>query len=319
MIKVLVIGGGGFIGFHTSNFLISNGFEVDIIDNFSRGTKDKSILKLAKSKQLNIIDSDISDINLDNISKEYDYIYHFAAIVGVDNVLSRPYDVLVKNFILLEKAIEIGQIQKDLKRFLFTSTSEVYAQTLKNFGLEFPTPESTPLTVGSPFEKRTTYLLSKIYGEAMCNFSDIPFTIFRPHNFYGPRMGNSHVIPQLINKIYQASDKIDIYTPLHTRTFCYIDDAIQIMTRLAELNSTNKGYFNIGNEKNEISMLDLANIIMKIMNKKLEINILTESNSSPERRCPSMEKTNAHIEYEMAISLKKGVENCYKWYLENEI
>ena len=89
-------------------------------------------------------------------------------------------------------AIDIAKKQKRLKRLLFASTSEVYAGTLRYHGLEFPTTEETPLTVSDLRHPRTSHMLSKIYGEALLRQSNLPYTIFRPHNFYGPRMGMSH-------------------------------------------------------------------------------------------------------------------------------
>ena len=68
-------------------------------------------------------------------------------------------------------------------------------------------------------------MLSKIYGEAMCSHSNLPFTVIRPHNFYGPRMGLAHVIPELFKKAYFAkNNKITVYSPKHKRNFCYIDE-----------------------------------------------------------------------------------------------
>ena len=83
------------------------------------------------------------------------------------------------------------------KLFVFASTSEVYAGSLEHFGLPIPTPETAPLGLPDLGRPRTTYMLSKIYGEALCRHAGLPFTILRPHNLYGPRMGMAHVIPEL--------------------------------------------------------------------------------------------------------------------------
>ena len=120
----------------------------------------------------------ISSSNFSNIKKKnYSYIFHFAAIVGVKNVIRKPFDVLVQNIDSLNKILNLAKNQKNLKRFIFTSSSEIYAGTLNNFGLKFPTPEKTILTLNNLDHQRSTYMLSKIYGEAMCHHSNIPFTI----------------------------------------------------------------------------------------------------------------------------------------------
>jgi nucleoside-diphosphate-sugar epimerase len=90
---------------------------------------------------------------------------------------------------MLENVLTLARDQRDFSRFLFASTSEVYAGTLQYFGMPIPTPENTPLAMTALDEPRTSYMISKIMGEAMCQQSGLPFTIFRPHNVYGPRMG----------------------------------------------------------------------------------------------------------------------------------
>ena len=201
MSKTLITGGAGFIGFHLANKLLHNGDEVHILDNFSRGVMDSELKRLAND--INIIDENLLDENINNkLDRNYDYIFHLAALLGVNNVLKSPYQVLDKNVFLLKNAIIIAQNQKNLERLIFSSTSEVYAGTLQKYGLIFPTTEDTPLTIADINEARTAYMLSKIYGESMCINSMLPITIIRPHNFYGPRMGLSHVIPELMKKLW---------------------------------------------------------------------------------------------------------------------
>ena len=241
------------------------------------------------SKNVKLIEFDLLKEEVNKLDKDYFHIYHLAAIVGVGNVLKSPYSVLDTNVSLLNNAIALGQNQKKLSRFIFTSTSEVYAGTLKYYGLDFPTLESTPLTVGELKQSRTSYMLSKIYGEAMTLHSCLPITIVRPHNFYGPRMGLSHVIPELMKKIIESkSDQLDVYSIDHKRTFCYIDDAVNAIQLLAESNNSIGKVYNIGSDDEEITMGELSQNIMKIIDKVLDINPLPSTPGSPERRCPSI-------------------------------
>src|SRR5262249_42666036 len=144
--------------------------------------------------------------------------------------------------------IKVARRQTDLRRLIFPSTSEVYAGTLQYFGMPFPTPETTPLTVTDLAQPRTSYMLSKIYGEALCHHADVPFTIVRPHNVYGPRMGMAHVIPELLKRAYQAptGGRLSVSSADHKRTFCYVDDAVEFIVRLAEAPTGLSGTFNIG-------------------------------------------------------------------------
>ena len=188
--KALITGGAGFIGYHLSCELVNRGYEVHILDNFSRGVEDSYLINLSKNEKVKLISCDLLDEScFSELSDDYEYIFHLAAIIGVQNVLNHSYDVLRKNVELLIRIIDFAKFNSKLKRLVFASTSEIYAGTLKYYGMEIPTPEDTPLAITPLDSPRTSYMLSKIYGEALLYQSDIPFTIIRPHNFYGPRMG----------------------------------------------------------------------------------------------------------------------------------
>lgn len=318
--KVMITGGAGFIGYHLAERLSNEGNEVVIIDDFSRGVTDSYIRKLGDKNNVKLLHKNLlDDCVFSIIDTDYDQIYHLAAIIGVQNVLNRSYDVLTNNVILTMRAIEIANRQRRLKRFMFASTSEVYAGTLTYYGLNFPTEESTPLTVSEITHPRTSYMLSKIYGEALLRQSKIPYTIFRPHNLYGPRMGMSHVIPELLKKAYfdENNGKLDVYSAKHSRTFCYIDDAVEMLIRLTENDTTLGNVYNIGNEVPEVSMRNVAETILNVMEKNMEIIELPPSPGSPERRCPSMKKTNICTKYEPKISLEEGIKKTFEWYKKN--
>jgi len=316
---VLITGGAGFIGYHLANKLLESNYQIDILDNFSRGVNDTQLSNLAKNKNISLINADLLPSGTaDKFDRDYTYIYHLAAVIGVQHVLKSPYDVLEKNFILLKNAFKIARKQKKLERFIFASTSEVYAGTLSHYGLSFPTPESTPLTISNLQEARTSYMLSKIYGEAMCQHSELPFTIIRPHNFYGPRMGLSHVIPELMKKVIEANNGlVDVYSVKHKRTFCYIGDAVEIIQLLAEsINAIGK-VFNVGNDDEEITMGELAKIIIDLIGKDVDINSMPSTPGSPERRFPSITKLKEIVIYKKKYPLEKGLKETFSWYNVN--
>ena len=319
MRRVLITGGAGFMGYHLAKRLEKNDFYIDLIDDLSRGKIDKDFKYLIKKKNIRFNNIDINSNNFFSLKKRnYDYIFHFAAIVGVKNVIKKPLEVLTKNIFLLERILNFSKKQKKLKRLIFTSSSEIYAGTLKKFGLKFPTPEETTLTLNKLDDQRSTYMMSKIYGEAMCHHSKIPFTIIRPHNIYGPRMGRSHVIPELFIKAQHPKEKIlEVYSPYHKRTFCYVDDAVNMIINLSKSKLSKNNIFNIGNDKNEIKIIDLAKLILIISKKKLKILPIQIDNGSPYRRCPSI-KIYKRIDNKIQFtSLKVGLKNTLGWYLNN--
>jgi len=315
--KALITGGAGFIGYHLAKELLGQGYEIVLADNFSRGVEDAFLKELEENPKTTFIYKDLmAKENVMEMRKDFDYIYHLAAIIGVQNVLGHPYDVLEKNVLLLLHMIELAKIQKNLKRFVFTSTSEVYAGTLQHYDMEIPTPETTPLTVTSLEHPRTSYMLSKIYGEALLRQSGLPFTIIRPHNFYGPRMGMSHVIPELLKKAYFAKDneKLEVFSVNHKRTFCYISDAVTMIRKLAECKDAEGETFNIGNEFPEVTISEVAETVIRVIDKPLVIEPKPETAGSPARRCPSMKKTFSYINDKGEVSLEEGIGKTFEWY-----
>ena len=165
MQKVLITGGSGFIGFHLADEL-SKKYKVDILDNFSRGKLDKDLSILIKKKNINLIEFDLKKIiNLSN--KDYDYIFHFAATIGVNNVINNPWEALNNNFLSTKNIIEFARKQKNLKKFFFASTSEIYAGSLSAGILNFPTKESQLIALKKFESKRSTYMLPK-YMVKLC-------------------------------------------------------------------------------------------------------------------------------------------------------
>lgn len=315
--RVLITGGAGFIGYHLAKELLAQGYEIVLSDNLSRGVEDIFLQELEKNPKLTFVFEDLMlKENVMKMDEDFDYIYHFAAIIGVQNVLNHPYDVLEKNIQLLIHMIEFAKRQKNLKRFIFASTSEIYAGTLQYYDMTIPTPESTPLTITPLEHPRTSYMLSKIYGEALLQQSGLPFTIIRPHNFYGPRMGMSHVIPELLKKAYFAKEgeKLEVFSVEHKRTFCYISDAVMMIRKLAECKDAEGETFNIGNESPEVSILEVAEKVIEAVNQLLEIDAKPATAGSPIRRCPRMKKTIDCIGYQERVSLKEGIGKTFEWY-----
>lgn len=315
--KALITGGAGFIGYHLTKELLDNGYQIVLADNFSRGVKDRFLQELEKNPNVMFLSMDLMEKeNVEKLGQDFDYIYHLAAIIGVQNVLNHSYDVLEKNIQLLFHMIDLARQQEHLKRFIFASTSEIYAGTLQYYDMVIPTPETTPLTITPLEHPRTSYMLSKIYGEALLHQSGIPFTIIRPHNFYGPRMGMSHVIPELLQKAYVADavQKLEVFSVDHRRTFCYISDAVAMIRMLAESADSVGQAFNVGNEMPEISIMEVAQMVLKAVGKKLEIDEKPATAGSPSRRCPNMKKTAECIGYSGTITLMEGIQKTFEWY-----
>ena len=308
-------GGAGFIGTHLAWRLVEQGSRVDLVDDFSRGPYDDAVMALANSGSVRLFERDLRLPGaLDDADLDYDLVVHLAAIVGVANVAARPYAVLRDNVSLTQQALAVAQRQSSLTRFVFASTSEVYAGTLEHFDLPIPTPESAPLALPDLDRPRTTYMLSKIYGEAMCHWASVPFTIMRPHNVYGPRMGLQHVIPELLQRAHESDGRLEVFSVDHRRTFCFVEDAVEMITRAAWSPACVGETLNVGNQEPEITIAELAELIVDVVGKELEIVPRGATTGSPERRCPDMTKTFDLTGYRPRVPLEDGVRRTYEAY-----
>ncbi len=292
--KYLITGGAGFIGMKlTEELLKDKKNKIYIIDNFSKKTGNKNLLTVLKNKNIKLIKK-----NLDNIESylkiyNFDYIYHFAAILGVKKVMDNPYITLKENIISTINLINFSKKQKRLKKICFASTSEVYSYSLRKKLIKYPTPEKLDFLISKDFDPRSSYLLSKIVGEYMINYSNLNFVIFRPHNIFGPQMGFAHVIPQLTKKILKSKKKrIIINNSNHKRTFCDIQFAIELIKNISHKKNSKNQIFNIGSPEQDISIMKLAQKIKKILksNKQL-ISSNHKKDNSPEKRRPDMKKS----------------------------
>jgi len=318
--KVLITGGAGFLGFWLAKALVEQGFSIHIVDNLCRGAADRDFLDLCQREDVKFDSLDLSvSGSLNGFPKDFDFIFHLAAIIGVKNVEERPYEVLVKNVAMLDEVISLAGRQKNLCRLVFSSTSEVYAGTLEYFTMPIPTPESTPLTIADLDRPRTSYMLSKIYGEELCRFSNCPFTIVRLHNVYGPRMGMAHVIPELLARAHMGEPKTDleVFSPKHRRAFCYIDDALEIVLRLSRQSSAIGQIVNVGNQEEELSMEDLGKLVVETVGRPMTIKEGPTTPGSPERRVPLTELAYELTGYSARIGIKEGVSKTYRWYRDN--
>jgi UDP-glucose 4-epimerase len=317
MSRVLITGGAGFIGAHLAARLVEEGLEVDLVDDFSRAVRDAGLASLHDSGRVHVLERDLRLPHaLDDLDEPYGYVIHLAAIVGVARVARQPLAVLSDSVTMLQNVVATAARQPALERMVFLSTSEVYAGTLAGFGLAFPTPESTPLTVSPLSEPRSAYMLSKIYGEAICRHAGVPFTILRPHNVYGPRMGLAHVIPELLQRAHDAGpgDRLEVASVDHRRTFCYIDDAVEMIWRAASSPACRGETLNVGVSEPEVSIGELAELIATTVGRQVAIVPLPATPGSPPRRCPDMARMGELIGDVPRFGLTTGIERTYDWY-----
>ncbi len=232
-----------------------------------------------------------------------------------------PYKLARTNLLLTLNLLDWLET-KNIKRLVYSSSSEVYAGAEFLGKLEIPTKEDVPVVFPQPTNIRFSYGTTKFMGEFLCrNFGEknyIPTTIIRYHNIYGPRMGNKHVIPEFIQRISSGKNPFTMSGRKETRSFCYIDDAVKATSLVAENINCDGEIIHVGNSSEEINVENLAKIIMREMKVELEIDDKGRKSGSVSRRCPNISKLNSLTGFYPKISLKNGIQKTIKWYLKSQ-
>ena len=321
--SVLLTGAGGFLGSNFCSFfyhlnsldILDQPVELFAYDKFIH-KKEDWVNQYNKSKFINFYEDDI--LSVKNFPK-CDYIIHAASIASPIFYRKYPLETIDSNVVGLRKLLDFS-LEFDPAGILFFSTSEIYGNPDAE---NIPTKETYFGNVNS-FGPRASYDESKRLSETLCYiYNDkynLPINIVRPFNNYGPglNINDGRVIPDFFKNIMENKD-IEIYSDgTSTRTFCYISDAIT--GYLLALLSNDKGeIYNIGNDAPEISINDLANLIIDISNSESKIVFKINKDSqyltnNPQRRCPDISKAKAKLNFSPNISLKEGLIHTYDYY-----
>lgn len=318
--RALITGGAGFIGIHLARVLLSRAAEVTLVDNFSRGVMDQELRALLND--VNLIECDLTNpLANDVLGDDYTQIYHLAAIVGVRSANEFPHRILRVNLLALINVLDWCVRTSSKASFCFASSSEVYAESVNLKQVPVPTPEAVPLMLTSPGLPRFSYGTSKATGEIICvNYArafGFPLRIVRYHNVYGPRMGYDHVISEFIHRLFERQNPFSIYGAYQSRAFCYVSDAIEATIRLMSLPTAAPQIVNVGNDREETRISDLARMLFELANFYPEPLILPAPPGSPERRSPKLEHLRQLTSYEPSVDLRSGLKQTYDWYLRN--
>ena len=288
--KVLVTGAAGFIGSNLTDFLLNKGFKVYGLDNFLTGNKE-NINHLANNSDFEFIESDVTKFI--NIKDKLDFVLHFASPASPIDYLNLPIQTLKANAIGGHNALGIAK--KNKAKFLLASTSEVYGDPLVH-----PQNETYYGNV-NPIGPRSIYDEAKRFIESMTiayhKYHSLNVSIVRIFNTYGPRMriNDGRVLP---NFIYQASNNLDVTINgdgNQTRSFCYIDDLILGIYSLLKINYPYP--INLGND-DEVTINEVAKIIIKLTNSKSKIVYKELPDDDPIKRKPDLSLARKKVKLE---------------------
>jgi UDP-glucose 4-epimerase len=320
MKNVLILGGAGFIGFNITQYLAKNrDYTITIADNFARGKMDEHLSELVENHNIRVVEGDFTDPSVFNrLENNYDYVYMLASVVGVNNTLQIPHEIIRINTALIYNTLEWLRGSK-VKKVLFTSTSECYAGTIDTFGYQVPTPEEIPLCISDIGHPRFTYAVTKMLGESgFLNYSRMlgfECTIVRFHNVYGPRMGFKHVIPHLVQRFLDNEDPFLVYGHDQTRAFNYIDDAVVGTVLAMESAKSNGEIYHIG-AMDEITIEQLIHFTGDYFGYKGTYENAPTYPGSVARRCPDITKARTQLGYEPKVGWEEGLTKTLKWYAD---
>lgn len=332
-IKNLITGAAGFIGYHLATKLADRGDRVVLVDNLERGAEDSAFRMLCARPNVSFHEVDLTDPiklwpagyadSLRDALEGITDVYHLAAVNGTSTFYDRPSKVLRTNLLSLIHVLDWMKQQPQMPRLLFTSSNEAYAGLEAMDQLRIPTPEAGPLVVADPYNPRWSYGGSKLVGEQLVIHTakdfEFPAVIVRPHNFYGPRAGMGHVIPQMIDRIARREDPFRIWGPEQTRSFCYIDDAVDGMVRAMDCASPEVPTFHIGSLE-ETRIRDLADRLFAICDwTPRGKDYLDAPAGSVARRMPDTSKLRTHTGWRCNWPLEDGLRKTALWYLTSAV
>ncbi len=309
--RVFITGGAGFIGSHLCDALVAEGKKITILDNLSTGSK-KNIAHL--EGKINVIQGDIRDQKLvESLVEGSDLVLHMAAALGVNNILENPIESISTNFYGSEMVLNAAT--KYDKRLIIASTSEIYGKNPKQ-----PLSETDDRVIGSPQKLRWSYSDAKALEEAAAHAlfltNNLKVTTVRLFNTVGHRQTGKYgmVIPRFVKDAVENKPLRVFGDGSQSRVFCHVEDTIKAILQLAGNNKSIGEVFNIGG-KGEITILDLAKLVIKQTNSKSEITFTEYEDAyavgfeDMARRVPDISKVKLFTGWEPEIDLKRVIKD----------
>jgi len=310
--KILVTGADGFIGSHLVEQLISDGCKVKAFVYYNSFNSWGWLDSLPKDilSQIEIFAGDIRDPNgVRTAMKDCSIVYHLAALIAIPFSYHSPDSYIDTN---VKGTLNIVQAAKDLgiERVLVTSTSEVYG-----------TAQYIPIDENHPRQPQSPYSASKIGADSIADSFyrsfELPLTIVRPFNTYGPRQSARAVIPTIITQLLNGMEEIMLGDLTPTRDLLYVKDTVKGFVEIAKAASLIGHDCNIATQS-EISVGDLANELIRQINPNARIitdkQRLRPQNSEVFRLYGSNEKILKHTNWKSEFSFSEGLAETIQWF-----
>jgi nucleoside-diphosphate-sugar epimerase len=245
-----------------------------------------------------------------DLGNDYDLIIHASAVLGIQKVADEPLHTLDTNILGTKCVLEFAARQKNLQKFVFFSTSEVYGQEAnqKDEASSFVIANDSP---------RWCYAASKVTGEfyvqAYGNQYGFETAIVRPFNVYGPYRYGSNAMTKLVAKALKGEDIIISGNGSQSRSWCYIDDFVEGVLASCMQSREKHAVFNIGNDRDFLTMRDFAEKLIKLSGSSSRILVEGKSGADVQVRRPDLEKARRLLGYNPSVDLETGMTRVIQW------
>lgn len=326
MSRILITGGGGFLGYHLSKQLSAiEGNEIVLVSRSFPPDTDQEFAHLLTLPNVKTVRADLTDrATWEKVGSGYDYVYHLASIKGFKNFNEIPHEVLRIGIETTLHALDWFRLdnKKVGSKILYTSSNEVYMGGLTAYGqLQNPAPEKIAAVIPDTYDPRWSYAGQKLIGELLfIHYSkayNFRMSIVRPTNIYGPRAGYDGMIPKIILQAGAHTDPFTIFGPEDTRTFCYIEDTVNALHKVMESRTTDGQTYNIG-DNGLASVQEVTELIFDAANWHPEKVIFQNPPREAVRNSvPDISKIEKDTGWKPTTSLQKGIEETVAWYLKH--
>ncbi len=308
--NVLITGADGFIGSHLTELLVREGYQVKALSQYNSFNSWGWLEDTSCLNDVEVLTGDVRDPYFcKHMTKDVEIVFHLAALIAIPYSYVAPHSYVDTN---VNGTLNVCQaaLENNVRRVIHTSTSEVYG-----------TARYVPIDEKHPLQAQSPYSASKIGADAMAmsyfNAFDLPLTIARPFNTYGPRQSARAVIPTIIAQIASGCKQIELGDVMPTRDFNYVEDTCRGFLELARCENAMGEVVNIGSNY-EISIADTLHLIRELMGSQVEF-VLDEQRMRPEKSevnrlwCDNT-KIRDLTGFEPKFSITQGLQKTIEWF-----
>ncbi len=308
--RIFITGGAGFIGSTLVGVLVEEN-EVVVFDNFARDSLSNK--PFADHPNLIKRKGDVLDLEgIKDAMQGSQYVIHCAGIAGIDTVVKSPVTTMRVNMVGSANVLEAANELKDLERLICFSTSEVFGQ------MAFRSEETDCTSLGAVGEGRWTYAVSKLAEEHL-NYAyhkehGMPTVTVRPFNIYGPGQVGEGAMRAFVENALAEEPLMIWGDGTQIRSWCYVDDMLRAVLLCMIKPEAVGESFNIGNQRDVVTIYGLASTIVRVLGSKSEIIFREKNSADIELRIPHVEKASRILGFNAEVFLEEGIRRTAEFY-----